>query len=234
MRTLKFILALGLLPLCWAMTGALARLLIGLRAAGAGGISAAWFLGGLVVWLILFSALPPPTRTYILAHELTHALWTWLMGGEVKKIRVGRSSGSVVVTRDNFLISLAPYFFPLYSILVILLWYGLSLFWDLSTYEPFWMAVVGLSWGFHLTFTANLLRQRQPDILAHGRLFSYCVIYLLNLAGLGLWVVIVSRRTLPDLISVVRAEAIFTYSTLLQWGGTLWQGIRQVWSARGT
>ena len=53
---------------------------------------------------------------YVFGHELTHALWVWLMGGRVSRFRVGRDGGHIVTDRNNFWIALAPYFFPLYSI----------------------------------------------------------------------------------------------------------------------
>ena len=33
--------------------------------------------------------LPPLTRTYVLGHELTHALWTVLFGGRASGLKVG-------------------------------------------------------------------------------------------------------------------------------------------------
>jgi len=224
MRALKFIAGILLLPLCAAESRALLELLLILSQRGEGNTAALWFAGGFLFWVILFLALPRPTRTYILAHELTHALWTWLLGGEVYRMRVGRSSGSVLVSVDNLLVSLAPYFFPLYTVLVIIAWYILSLFWDLSAYQPFWMAAVGVSWSFHVTFTLDLLRRRQPDIVAHGRLFSYTVIYLLNLLGLGLWIVIVSRLTLPDLLGALRNAAVACYGDVVK---AAYAGIRR-------
>ena len=55
---------------------------------------------------------------YVFGHELTHALWVWLMGGRVSRFRVGRDGGHIVTDKNNFWIALAPYFFPLYSLLV--------------------------------------------------------------------------------------------------------------------
>ena len=211
MRALKFIAGVLLIPLCAAATGAVIHLLFFLRTAADNTIPGAWFIGGFIFWLLLYFSMPPPTRTYILGHELTHALWTWLLGGEVKRIRVGSHSGSVWVTRDNIFISLAPYFFPLYTLLAVIGWYVLSLFWNLDHYRPFWMAVVGLTWSFHLTFTVDLLRRRQPDLVPHGRFFSLCVIYLLNVLGLGLWIVAVSRITLPDFITLLAQVTKETY-----------------------
>ena len=53
------------------------------------------------------------------ATELTHALWTWLMGGKVNRFKVTSKGGHVIVSKTNFLIALAPYFFPVYAVLVV-------------------------------------------------------------------------------------------------------------------
>ena len=71
---------------------------------------------------------------YVFGHELTHALWVWLMGGRVSRFRVGREGGHILTDKNNFLIALAPYFFPLYSILVLALYGALSLFMDMQPY----------------------------------------------------------------------------------------------------
>jgi hypothetical protein len=87
-----------------------------------------WFFSlGVVLWLIAFFGLPRPIVVYVFGHELTHALWVLLMGGRVSRFRVGRDGGHIVTNRTNFFIALAPYFFPLYSILAIgVLWIAQS------------------------------------------------------------------------------------------------------------
>ena len=76
-------------------------------------------LAGAACWLVIFLLLPKPMWIYVFGHELTHALWTWLFGGQVKKMKVTSDGGHVVISKTNFLIALAPYFFPLYAVLVI-------------------------------------------------------------------------------------------------------------------
>lgn len=194
---MKFLLGLVLLPFCVAVTRTVVFLVQAIQPQAYSSLPlSAWgLLIGFVLWLFLFLCLPRPIRTYVLAHELTHALWGWVMGARVSKLRVSKSGGSVSVSKNNFLISLAPYFFPLYTVLVILAHAVLALFVDLHVYEPFWMGLVGVTWGFHLTFTVTTLMQHQPDIAQNGRLFSYAVIYLFNVLGIGLWIVLVASPT---------------------------------------
>ena len=227
MKPLKFLIGLLLIPSCLATTRAFASLLWDLRVPGVDSVPLGvwWLLGGALFWVILFMGMPRPVRTYVLAHELTHALWGVLMGARVSNLRVSRAGGSVTLSKTNFLITLAPYFFPFYTFLVLITYGGLRLFVDMSTYEPLWLALVGLSWAFHVTFTVTTLMQHQPDIAEHGRVFSYAVIYSLNLLGIGLWVVAVARPTLAHFGELLAAEHVALYAACWAW---VQEGIRML------
>jgi hypothetical protein len=218
MRALKWLIGLILLPACAGVTLHLVHVLRDLLpAAGGSGLAAGvWaLLAGFGLWLVLYHVCPRPMRTYVLAHELTHALWGWAMGARILGMKVGRSGGHVRLTHANFLITLAPYFFPLYTVLIIVLHAVLSLFYDMRQFELVWLGWVGLTWGFHLTFTLSMLRIGQPDIEEHGRLFSYCIIYLFNLLGIGLWVVAVSRVTGGEWAGSLFEQVLDTYYALI-------------------
>lgn len=211
---MKILLGFLLLPFCAAATGTVWKLVPAAVAAGQTSPALAIGLaGGFLLWLVLFLCLPRPVTAYVFAHELTHALWGWVMGARVSRFRVGARGGSVTLSKSNFLITLAPYFFPLYTILVIALHGLLALFYDLRAYEPLWLGFVGLTWSFHLTFTVTTLRQRQPDIRIHGRLFSYALIYLLNLLGVGLGIVAVAAPTLADFGAQLGADIVSLWET---------------------
>ena len=83
MRLLRFFLGLLLLPVCVAVTGAGMQLVAGLQPDTVRAVppSALALGGGYLLWLAVYFTLPRPARTYVLAHELTHALWGWLMPG---------------------------------------------------------------------------------------------------------------------------------------------------------
>ncbi len=90
-KWVKFIFAIFLLPICGVLTQtfftAFARATVTQRLwAG----EEFWFFSlGAVLWLIAFFGLPRPILIYVFGHELTHALWVWLMGGRVSRFRVG-------------------------------------------------------------------------------------------------------------------------------------------------
>jgi hypothetical protein len=153
-----------------------------------------WFFSlGSLLWLIAFFGLPRPMWLYVFGHELTHALWTWLLGGRVSQFRVTRTGGYVVTDTNNFWVSLAPYFFPIYSILALLLYGGIGVFADVDPYRRWLFGVVGFTWSFHATFAIWMLWEGQTDLVEHGTFFSMMVIYLANFTVLSIMLIVASR-----------------------------------------
>jgi hypothetical protein len=182
LKWVKFFVAVLLLPLCGGLAVALGKLVVEF-----GGSESFWgrpllfFSVGFGMWVIIFFLLPAPTKTYVLGHELTHALWAVAMGGRARGLKVGKTGGQVRVSRTNFLVVLAPYFFPFYTVVAGFLWWVASLIWDASGWEWVLFYVAGLTWAFHLTFTGLALAQPQTDVKAHGWLFSMVVIFCANI-----------------------------------------------------
>jgi hypothetical protein len=137
------------------------------------------------------------------------------MGAKVGKMKVSKNGGHVMLSKSNFIISLAPYFFPLYTGLVIALWYGIGCFIDVSRYAPWGLAAVGLTWGFHVTFTIYMLSQQQPDIQENGRLFSYVIIYLANLFFVALWIIVIGAPTWRDAVELLHTESVTDYGAVM-------------------
>ncbi len=142
-----------------------------------------WFFAlGAVLWLIAFFGLPRPVVLYVFGHELTHAIWVWLMGGRVSAFKVGAEGGYIITNRQNFWIALAPYFYPVYSVAAVAAYFGASFFCDVAPYTRWLFLVLGLTWCFHITFTLWAIPKGQSDLTSHGTFFSLVVIYLMNLA----------------------------------------------------
>ncbi|HAS84422.1 MAG TPA: hypothetical protein DCS43_17570 [Verrucomicrobia bacterium] len=210
----KWLVGILLLPVCVVASLVFWGLLQAVAQAHGGAtvlpVPALALVGGFGLWMVIFALFPSPARSYILAHELTHALWGLMMGASISKISVHDDHGAVVLSKTNFLITLAPYFFPLYTVLVIGLYYLLWLFYPVERYDLVWLGLIGFTWSFHLTFTVTALLQRQSDIRDQGRLFSYTVIYLANIIGICAWVVLVSSASPAD---VLRLTERATYRT---------------------
>jgi hypothetical protein len=173
----KTVVGILLLPVCLGAGWALWRVL---RASGNADTIWAAALSGAACWVVVYLLLPKPMWVYVFGHELTHALWTWLLGGQVKKFKASAKGGHVVVTKSNFAIALAPYFFPLYAILVVAVFAAGQWFWNWHRYVVWFHLLLGAAYAFHVTLTWHILKERQSDITDQGYLFSAVVIFLGN------------------------------------------------------
>jgi hypothetical protein len=195
-RWVKFVFAIFLLPICAVLTQTFFTVFA--RATMTQRLWAGeefWFFSlGAVLWLVAFFGLPRPIVIYVFGHELTHALWVLLMGGRVSRFRVGRDGGHIVTSKANFWIALAPYFFPLYSILAIAVYGVLSLFLNVQPYGRLLYAVIGVTWAFHFTFTCWMIPKNQTDLSDQGTFFSLVVIYLMNLLLLSVMLILASPQ----------------------------------------
>jgi hypothetical protein len=177
----KTIFAILLLPVC---VGAGWALWMVLQATGDADTTWVPFLAGAACWLVIYLLLPKPMWVYVFGHELTHALWAWLFGGRVRRFRASASGGHVVVSKSNFAIALAPYFFPLYAVLVVLVFFAGHRLWDWRNYLVWFHLLLGTAYAFHVTLTWHILRYSQSDIRNEGYLFSAVIIFLGNVAVL--------------------------------------------------
>lgn len=194
-RALRLVIAVfGLLPLSVVMVYALMVQLY--HAAPMVGDMAFWqsvpvwysVLGALVFMSIKYFRLVDPVLvfTYVLGHELTHALAALLCFGKVQSMKVDIEGGYVDTDTDNLFVALAPYFVPLW----MLLWMG-GLFvanWvcPFESYLPWLYAGFGFWWSFHVYWTLWVIPREQPDLLENGVVLSFLIIMLTNIAALVL------------------------------------------------
>jgi hypothetical protein len=191
LKVIKTVVAIMLLPFCFGMVRA-----IGKAIEVTGGADTFWVaaMAGVTCWLIILLMLPKPMWIYVVGHEATHALWTWMFGGRVKKFKVSGRGGRVIVTRNNFLITLAPYFFPFYAFLVVI-GFGLAgLTGQGDRLRPWFHLFLGAAYAFHVTLTFEILKTRQTDITEQGVFFSCVIIWLGNLSVLLFGLPVVTGR----------------------------------------
>ncbi len=187
----KTIIAVLLLPVCTGAVLALGRVL---RASGDADTIWVGLGAGAACWVVIYLMLPKPMWVYVLGHEFTHALWTWILGGSVKKFKASAKGGQVVVTKHNFVIALAPYFFPLYAMLVVGVFLLGRWIWNWSAYVVWFHLLLGAAYAFHLTLTWHVLKERQTDVTEQGYLFSAVVIFLGNIGVLLVGIPLLAGR----------------------------------------
>ncbi|HAM73733.1 MAG TPA: hypothetical protein DCM86_19025 [Verrucomicrobiales bacterium] len=178
---MKAILGVLLLPLCIGGISALSRVLV-----ASGSAIHFWvaFAAGAACWISIYLLLPKPMWVYVFGHELTHVVWTWVFGGKVKRFRVSSRGGHVLITKSNSLIALAPYFFPIYAVMVVGVYTAGHLIWGWAAYAIWFHLLLGAAYAFHVTLTFKALETEQSDITGQGFFFSAVVIVLGNVAVL--------------------------------------------------
>lgn len=178
-RFLKFIIGLTLLPACYGYSAEFLRVISAIYKNP--GTYWGIFAGGGATYILVHTFLPKPMLAHIFGHELTHALFAKLFGWKVKSLKASNSSGQVKLSGSNFIVTLAPYFFPLYSFIVLLVYMGTILFDYDKGFYPYFLFLTGFTIALHILMTIESLRADQPDIKEGGLVFSAPLIYLGNL-----------------------------------------------------
>lgn len=153
------------------------------------------FLLGIVTYTLIYPVFRKPLTSYIIGHELTHVLGVWLSRGKVHSVRVSKRGGMVRADRINIWTALLPYFFPIYTFLVLGIYFALSIFLDMHKFYGLMLFILGATWAFHFWMTFYILRYNQPDIKYGGFLFSIIIIFTINIAILILLFTFIS----PDI-----------------------------------
>ncbi len=175
-------------------------------------------LGGLTLWVVFVSLFHLPTRIYVFAHEMTHALFIRLCGGRVKRISVGHDSGYVIADRTNFLIALAPYIFPFYAVLLGFAGAATALFTPLGSWVFALWAAIGAALGYHWTMTLKMLPTRQSDFSSQGAFFSFVFIAIGNLLWIyALLVLLPNPAGAGEKLWKLSSEIARSYRTVALW-----------------
>ncbi|MFA6450370.1 MAG: M50 family metallopeptidase [bacterium] len=183
-----------------------------------------WFSGTYLYIIIGFAAYLPVHFLFhrlivlhVFGHELTHVLWSMLFGGKMHEMYVSREEGGYAkYSRGNFLVTLAPYFFPLYAIFFMVLHLIVA-----ARFKPYIDGLLGFSMSFHVLLTLYSIRRDQPDLRRSGVFFSLAFIYMMNCVALGAILCVVTGggtvAFLRDGIHIFKhiwPDIVFTYNWL--------------------
>jgi hypothetical protein len=199
-KWLKTVIAVLSLPLCIGATKAL--FLVVRNAGGRADSIFVPLVAGAACWWVIYLLLPKPMWLYVVGHELTHVIWTWTCGGRVKRFRASSQGGHVIVTKTNSLITLAPYFFPFYVVLVVIAFMLCRVICHWTASLVWFHLLLGAAYAFHVTLTWHALQIRQTDIAAHGYLFSGVIILLGNVGVLLVGLSVLTAEV--ELMTVLR------------------------------
>jgi hypothetical protein len=175
----KILFGLMLLPLCLGFAWQLAATVFTVHYRPD---TPYYFLAGGLTYLVIHVLFKKPVLTYVIGHELTHALFALLFGGSVKSIQASSRGGRVSVTKSNFIITLAPYFFPLYTSIALILYWTARAAHARGITTDVLIFLSGATFALHLILTFVFLQTDQNDIREEGAIFSYPLIFLFNIA----------------------------------------------------
>ncbi|MDE0331186.1 MAG: hypothetical protein OXL41_04895 [Nitrospinae bacterium] len=189
LRPLAWLVAILLLPACWGAAVSFGKSIpAAFLAGGAGSYLLApegWaFIVGACAYAV-WHRLRPPEFLYAFVHEFTHMAFALLTGEKVRSFEVNQGSGKVGLSGTNPLITLAPYFFPLPTVAVLIP--GALLGWAFGYPQIGWATAFlsGLTLYLHVLMTFRALGASQPDIARGGRIFSWAFIFFLGFVFIG-------------------------------------------------
>lgn len=138
----------------------------------------AGFISFAVFWIIFKR---PLQVVCTFEHELTHLLFGLLFLKRPHSFVVTRHDGGYVeLSGGNFLITLAPYFFPTVSYLLLPLLYFIP-----KSAMPIYLAILGASVAFHFASTWAEIHWQQTDLHEAGIVFSLIFLPVANLIFYG-------------------------------------------------
>lgn len=119
---------------------------------------------------------------YVLSHELTHLIFGVFSGNKVKKIMVKPSKGYVSFKENpNPITAISPYIFPLYNVIIFLLYIIISHFIKKDFFTIF-LTLQGFFLSFHIINTIDVISLNQSDFKkTGGRVISILIIILSNI-----------------------------------------------------
>lgn len=147
-----------------------------------------WFVLGVAIYYIARRFVKTNLSFFeIFTHELIHSIVAIVFLRRIRKFVVGENEGVVYHSgknSNNVFIALAPYCFPLYSIVLLII--------KIAIVGKFiWMfdILIGFTVGFHGSAFWKEISPHQSDITRSGILFSYLFIwaFLLFFASIILW-----------------------------------------------
>ncbi len=224
----KRFIGILLVPICWISLESLCVLFRAQKTSYWLSPEFVSFTLGSAFWLVLFFGARSRFMMwlYVAGHEITHAIFVLICRGNVSKIHISSGGGHILTNRNNFLISLSPYFFPFYTAIIIVIWAVLD--WKIPGFAENnlnWLyGLIGFSWTFHITFTLWMIRRDQPDVDQNGRTFSFTVISLANILIIAsLLIVASSTATFQDFgrSFVINSESL---------GTRLIESLQEVWA----
>lgn len=143
-------------------------------------------IGGFFLFFISRSMMDSSVKSNmeIVAHEMTHAFFALITFHKIKGIRVeGDNSGGEMAFEGegNWLIIIAPYFFPLFGLVYMI---AFSVYTSFAPSNLILNGVLGYFIGYHLDTVGSQIHEKQTDLPKVS--YTFCALFL---PSANLWAV---------------------------------------------
>ena len=112
----------------------------------------------------------------VVAHELTHTFFALLTLHKVKSIRVNPddTGGAMAFEGEgNWLITISPYFFPLFGFFAMI---GISVYLNFAPFSNILGGILVFFIGYHLDTVGSQIHEKQTDLPKVS--YKFCVMFL--------------------------------------------------------
>jgi len=142
-------------------------------------------VGGFFMYFVGAVSMDSSSKTamQIVAHEMTHSFFAILTFHPVKHIRVAEdnSGGSMgFVGKGNWLIVIAPYFFPLFCLIFMI---GAAIYLRVMPMNWVVSLLFGYFVGYHVDMVSSQIHDKQTDLKEVG--YPFCLMFL---PGANMWI----------------------------------------------
>lgn len=120
------------------------------------------------------------TNMQIAAHELTHSFFAFITFHKIRHIRIdpeGSGGEMGFIGKGNWLITIAPYFFPLFAVCYMI-------FMSFMPQNLIFNGILGYFLGYHMDTIASQIHEKQADLPKVG--YGFCLMFL---PGANLWII---------------------------------------------
>ena len=172
------------------------------------------FAIGAAVYAVAFAGLARRRIGFwtVVEHELTHAIFAWATLHRVVGFAATRSGGHIrYIGRGNWLIAIAPYFFPTFALIAIAV-----LSWTPPHPAAIGAVILGAAVAHHVLSTWLETHRHQVDLREVGWLWSWMFLPAVNAFVLGLVLAYASgTRSLTAHLSHVRGPTLVLFHWLV-------------------
>lgn len=141
--------------------------------------------GATIIFFLITPGLSGSFLT-ITEHELTHMLFAVLTLHKPRALDVNQGVGGSFSFEGegNWLIALAPYFFPTFTFFLMI---GVSVYQAIyHTLPDFYLILFGIFIGYHFIVTLFEIHPEQTDFVVAGPIFTICFLPGINLLIYGM------------------------------------------------